>query len=319
MWLCGAAVLAGMAVVLVAIRAGPAQAWSALVFAALAPLAVGSVILSRFDLWPAALVVLALAAVVTERLRLGSVLLGLAIAAKLYPAVLLPLVVIYVWKRRGRRLALTCLALTAATVLVVFLPFVVLAPAGVWHSLTDQLSRPLQIESLGASLLVAANHAWGLGIHQVTSHGSQNLAGQAPDVAAAVTTVLQVCALIAVWIFFARTRPTRGALIRAVAAAIAVFIAFGKVLSPQFLIWLIPVVPLVRGRRGLAAAGLLLLALVLTQLWFPFRYWDYVNEFDVTTSWLVFCRNVVLVALAALLLLPDRESDAREPVADVAR
>ena len=319
MWLCGAAALAAMAVVLVGIRAGPVHAWSALVFAALAPLALGSVILSRFDLWPAALVALAVAAFVTERLRSGSILLGLAISAKLYPAILVPLVVIYAWKRQGRRSALTCLGLTAATVLVVFLPFVVLSPVGVWHSLTFQLSRPLQIESLGASLLVAAHRAWGFGLVQETSHGSQNLAGRAPRVFATVLTVLQVGSLAAVWILFGRTRPTRDGLIRASAAALVVFIAFGKVLSPQFLIWLVPIVPLVRGRRGLAAAALLLVAMVLTQLWFPFRYWDYAGDFDAGVSWLVLARNLVLVALAVLLVLPDRRGDAGERVAELGR
>ena len=131
--------------------------------------------------------------------------------------------------------------------------------------------------------------------------------------------MLQVGSLAAVWILFGRARPTRDGLIRASAAALVVFIAFGKVLSPQFLIWLVPVVPLVRGRRGLAAAALLLVAMILTQLWFPFRYWDYAGDFDPAVSWLVLSRNLALVALAALLVLPDRGSRARELVAGVAR
>ena len=42
-----------------------------LCFAALAPLLLGSVILSRFDLWPAAIVAAALAALVSGRVRTG--------------------------------------------------------------------------------------------------------------------------------------------------------------------------------------------------------------------------------------------------------
>jgi hypothetical protein len=86
------------------------------------------------------------------------------------------------------------------------------------------------------------------------------------------------------------------------------FVALSKVLSPQFLIWLIPLVPLVRGRRGLAASGLLGLALLLTQLWFPIRYWDLV-AFEAVPSWLVLARDLVLLVLLAVLLLPT----AREP------
>ena len=83
----------------------------------------------------------------------------------------------------------------------------------------------------------------------------------------------------------------------------------GKVLSPQFLIWLIPVIPLVRGRRGLTAAGLLGAALVLTQLWFPYRYWQLALHFGTLQSWLVLARDLVLVALLLVLLLPLRHRD----------
>jgi hypothetical protein len=78
-------------------------------------------------------------------------------------------------------------------------------------------------------------------------------------------------------------------------------VAFGKVLSPQFLIWLIPVVPLVAGRRGLIATLLLAAALVVTQLWFPYRYWELVLHFGALESWLVLIRDLVLVALFAYL------------------
>jgi Glycosyltransferase family 87 len=306
MWLCGAGALLCMAVALVGVRARELHAWTALAFAAVAPLALGSVVLSRFDLWPTLLVVGALAALVSGWLRLGSGLLGLAVSVKLFPAVLVPLAVTFVWRRAGRREASVCAALIVAVVAVVFLPFVVLSPGGVWHSLTVQLTRPLQIESLGSALLLASHHVFGVGLTTVTSHGSQNLSGGAANTLGAVSTVVQIAALVVVWTLFAIGPPSRAALIRASAAALAVFIAFGKVLSPQFLIWLIPVVPLVRGRRGLAASALLVCALVLTQLWFPFHYWSLANDFAAEQSWLVLARDVVLVAIAVVLAMPER-------------
>ena len=73
----------------------------------------------------------------------------------------------------------------------------------------------------------------------------------------------------------------------------------------QFLIWLIPVVPLVRGRRGLWASVLLLAALVLTQIWFPFRYFRLALDFEPGLSWVLLARDLVLVALV-LLLVPHK-------------
>jgi hypothetical protein len=86
------------------------------------------------------------------------------------------------------------------------------------------------------------------------------------------------------------------------AAAVVAFIAFGKVVSPQFLIWLIPLVPLV---RRWSAAALFVAALALTQAWFPQRYWSYALGFDETVTWLVLARDVVLLALLGALLIPS--------------
>jgi hypothetical protein len=309
MWLCGAAALLASAVVLRAVGAARVRLWAALGFAALAPLALGSVMLSRFDLWPTALMLAALAAVVSDRVRIGSGLLGAAVSAKLFPAVLVPLAVAYAWRRRGRREALVCLAIVVCVVAVVFAPFVALAPGGVWRSLRDQLTRPLQIESLGSAMLLAAHHLWGFGIRMETSHGSQNLAGHAPRVLAIVLSIVQVVALLGVWAWFARGPATRERLVRASAAALVAFVALGKVLSPQFLIWLVPLVPLVRGRRGLWASALLGGALVFTQLWFPFRYLALVNDFDTAASTFVVVRDATLVLLLVVLLLPDRRGE----------
>jgi hypothetical protein len=311
MWLCGAGALLAMAAVLRALRRPPAEVWAVLVFTAVAPLLLGSVILSRFDLWPAALAVAALAALVSGRLRIGHALLALGVTAKLYPAVLLPLGVAYVWRRAGRREALTCLGIAAGVIAVVFLPFVVLSPGGVWDSLSGQLKRPLQVESLGSALLLAAHHVFGVGVTGDTSHGSQNLAGGAADAMAVASTVVQIAALIWIWTAFARGPATGELLVRASAAAVCAFIAFGKVLSPQFLIWLIPVVPLVRGRRGLWASALLGAALLMTQLWFPFRYFRLALDFEQGLSFLLLARDLALVALTVLLVTSLRRGATR--------
>jgi uncharacterized membrane protein len=204
-----------------------------------------------------------------------------------------------VWtlRRAGRRELLWAGATGAAVVAVAFLPFVVLAPHGLWHSLSGQLSRPLQIESLAASILTTFSKPT-----VVATHGSLNLAGE--GAVAAVTTVLEVAVLVALWVGFALGPAARERLIRYSAACVCAFIVFGKVLSPQFLIWLVPLVPLVRGRRGVVASALLAAAFVATLVYFPGRYWEYI--FHLHLAWLVLLRNLVLVALLAALSLPER-------------
>jgi hypothetical protein len=307
MVLCGLLAIAGVAIALTALQAEPDRLFAALGFAALAPLALGSVILTRFDLWPTALLVLGLAAVLAERRRTGLGVLGLGAAAKIFPVVVVPPALVYVWRRHGRREALICGGLFVGVLALCFLPFVILSPGGVWDSLQRQADRPLQIESLGSSFLLVAHQLGVWTVHLNLSHGSQNQGGSLANALAAIQSVLQAVVVIALWIAFARGPGAPERLVRYSAACVAAFIAFGKVLSPQFLIWLIPLVPLVRGRRGLAASAVLAAALVLTQLWFPYRYWDLALRQDAFASWLVLARDLVLVALVAVLAIPRRE------------
>jgi hypothetical protein len=305
----GVVLVAGMAAVLLGLRAGPGRTASALALAAVVPLALGTVVLSRFDLWPAALSVVALAALVHGRDRLGAGALALAVAAKIYPAVLVPLAAAWVWRRRGPREALVCLGVFVGVLLACFGPFLVLGPDGVGASLGRQLSRPLQIESLGSALMLAT----GVNLEMESGRGSQNVAGTAGVVVGIVATVAQAAALLWLWLRFARGVIERERLVRFAAGSVLAFVALGKVLSPQFLIWLVPLVALVGGRRGLVAASLLGGALVLTQLWFPFRYWDFALTFDETVSWLVLARDFVLVAALAVLVWPSGHVQGSDP------
>jgi len=103
MWACAVAAVVGLGLALAAVEAGVARLYAAICFLALAPLAVGTVVLSRYDLWPAALTIAALAAFVRRRERVGFGVLGLAVAAKIYPLVLLPVALVWMAKRRGTR------------------------------------------------------------------------------------------------------------------------------------------------------------------------------------------------------------------------
>jgi uncharacterized membrane protein len=300
MCLIGAAAVVLVAVVLAREGASQVRLFGATALAGLAPLALGSVVLSRYDLWPALLTVGALAALVAGRDRLGHGVLGLAIAAKLYPAAIVPIALLYTARRKGGREALVSLAGLAAVLAIVFLPFAILSPGGLLDSFERQVDRPLQIESLGSALLLVAHEVGSYEPTLVSSYGSQNLVGRAPEGLATLQVILQAIAVLSIWVLFATRRGTRAELLAAAAAAVAAFAALGKVLSPQFLIWLIPLVPLVAGMIGLVASGVFVLALVLTHLWFPDRYWNLV-AFEAGPVWLLLARDTALVCLTALL------------------
>ncbi len=263
--------------------------WAAALFLALAPIALGPVSLNTYDAWPAFLTVAAVAALVSGRARFALVLLGAAAAAKLYAALLVPVALVWLW--RERRAVLGPLAAFAAAAAVFAVPWFALSPGGVWHSIHSQVGRGLHTESLGASVLLVADRlGWYHARVVATAPAiSRDVAGGLPHGIAAASAVLAVAAALvpALWV-------RRSGLGVAFAASVAGFLAFTKVLSPQYLVWLIPLVPF----GGPFAAALLIAALALAQSWY-FHYHDLWA--DGPQAWTLLVRNLVLVALYALL------------------
>jgi Glycosyltransferase family 87 len=303
-WMAGAGVLMTLltALALAALDPSPPRAVAAMLVAGASPLLLGDLMLSRFDLWAAALTVGSVAALLWERRRTSAIVLGAAIATKLFPAVLVPIGLAWVWRREGRRAALGWLAGVVAVCAAVFLPFAAVAPSGLWHSFSVQLDRPLQLESLGGAVLIAAHHLFGTRLH-VFSTVSQNLSGTGAHAAAVLSSAAQIVAVVAAWLLYLRGPATRERLALYAAAAVTAFVAFGKVLSPQYMIWLIPLVPLVRARL---AQAVLVVVLVMTQVEFPARYWELADDLRPSISWLVLARDLVLVALFLLLVVEPR-------------
>ena len=224
-----------------------------LVLLALSPALFGGVLLTRFDLLPATVVAGATALLLAGRLRLAAGVLGAAVAIKLYPLVLLPLLAAWAWRRRGRREAAIAVGLVLGIATLAYLPFFVLSPGGVADSIGGQLGRPLQIESLGAGILFVAPQRRGA----VARDGARPRLPQRRRrarrrVRRGVLAPPGRGARLAV----GAVRPRQadgGATVRYAAAVLVAFIVLGKVLSPQFLVWLLFAVPLVAGRRGVSA------------------------------------------------------------------
>jgi hypothetical protein len=303
MGVCGVGCIALIGSALRSVDATPARIWGALLLFGVSPIALGSLFDTRFDLWPALLALAGLAAAVRDRPLLAGTLLGLGFAAKLWPVVLLPVVAIHLWRRRGNNAAYATIGAFLAAAYLCFIPFAILAPHGLWASLAGQLDRPLQVESLGAAVLMAAEHL-GMGMHvTVNSHGAQAVTGRGAGLAADLETVAEIASVLFIWIAYARQRSReREAALVAAAASVAAVVAFDKVLSPQYLIWIVPFVFLVRGARGVAAAVLVIGALVLTHTWFPSNYWRLALNHASPWSWYLLVRDVALVTLVAVLV-----------------
>jgi hypothetical protein len=216
---------------------------------------------------------------------------------------------IELWRRRGARGVAEGAGLAVAVVAAILLPYLIAAPHGIAWALRRQLDRPLQVESFPAAFFAVAHLIAGVHLHVVKSAGSDNLVGSWPDLASTLSGVVTALAVLAVYVVYARSSRTREELAVASVAAVTAYVAFSKVFSPQYLIWLIPLVPLVGGRRGIRAGALLIVTVGMTQVWEPWRYGHYYRTFAPWLTSLVVVRDLLVVAMLAVLLWPASRSD----------
>ena len=293
-WLMAACGVGAIVLMVSMIRESASRLSAAVAVAGLSPLLMGPVFLNTYDLFPALLTVAAVAAFVAGRERTTLVLLALAIAAKIYPIAIAPLVLYEAWTRGALRRAVAWLA---GVLVLVHLPFAVMGPGGLRFSYWLQVRRDLESESLGGGILLVLDR---LGIHSATlrdqAPGSRDVVGGLAAAVGVISTLLVIAAIALVtWLYIRGGRDR----VVACAAAVAGFVAFAKVLSPQYLTWLVPLVP----AAGIAEAGTLAVALVLTHL-----EWDrFVDAHGSVDSWgrvlgpWILVRDLVLVGLFALL------------------
>lgn len=296
---CTAATLVLVAAILVRLGATVRRVWAAASFVALSPVALGPISLNTYDAWPALLTVAALAALLARMDLLAFGLLGVAIAAKVYPVVLVPLALVWTARRRGLRSAVGAFSVCVAVAAAFLVPFLVLAPHGLVESFRSQAVRGLQIESLGAQVLVGVHHVAGVTVsvvHHTRTAVTYDVHGAAATALGVASSLLQLAAVCAVVWVYARARDDGRRLAVACAAAVAGFLAFSRVLSPQYLVWLVPLVPFV---PGIATAAVLAVALALDQTWF-FHYGSIVALG--ARSWFVLGRDLLLVVVFVLSL-----------------
>lgn len=283
-------------------------------------LAVGPLVVCRYDLMPATLVLAALWAFVGKRTGVAWALLALGVTAKLYPVVLVPLFFIYHVINREYRRLVKGVASFSGVIFVVVVPWLIIDAGGFWYSLTYHLERGLHSESsYGTALLMAQ----ALGLTRVEgglTFGSWNISSPTADAIGGISFYLTAGFLSMVYVWYGwllgkwvKVRLKKNILepydagrllFQFVSLTVLVFVLTNKVFSPQYLIWLCPLLPLFGGQSRYFVWVLFAAAAALTQYVFPYHYIEFeLGSFAPVAMMAV--RNLLLVAAAIVLLRGD--------------
>jgi hypothetical protein len=267
-------------------------------------------LLGRYDLVPALVTAGALLCARRGRFGPAYALLALGAALKLYPAVLVPLVAIAQWRAlreegteagRAALRALRGVALFGALALAAVAGPALLVGADALAPFRYATSRPVQVESAAGSVVWLGTLA-GVPARVVYAFVSQGFEGPLAEVVAAPFLVIFAAGYL--WLCWRAARGRLG-VDGAFLAALCLLLATSKVLSPQYLIWVLPVAATVGGNEVWWAAIAL-----LTSLEYPVLYPYAQGIPPLAEVWPfmlgVAVRNVALVGLTARLVVGGR-------------
>jgi hypothetical protein len=255
-------------------------------------------ILVRFDLVPALFVLAAVLARDAARSATWSAMLSLGAAVKAFPIFLYPALL------RGES-NLRRVVIAGAIPLVACAAAVLITGDEFASAITYHTERALQVESLGATPFEVA-HIFGADVTSPTGHGGFEISADGATAARWISVLIGVVIYVLVVRAGWRSRVPN---LELVTALLTVMVVFAPVLSPQFLLWILP---LSAAAYGLSWNNLVLLvAILFTQI--ALQNYDGVSELSGNFVWPVAARNLWLLVYLILVCGPILAEGSSDP------
>lgn len=251
---------------------------------------VGPTVYARYDVMVTAVAVAALLAAARHP-RAAGALTGFGVMLKIWPVLLLTGV-------RSRRV----LAWAAGAAVVIGLAFTAFMP-GAFSFLTFQRDRGTEVESLGAVVFHLARYFGDWKGQVLYTYGSIEFVGPYVSLVSHLALALTVGAFGWLVLWRLRVRVFTAATVADSAfAAVLVFTITSRVISPQYMVWLVglaAVCVVLRGSVQLLPAGLVVVASAVTGFEFPSHFGDIVAS-NAHGLLLLVVRNGLLVVASVM-------------------
>jgi uncharacterized membrane protein len=272
------------------------KAWYVLGAYTLCLAAVGTLVTGRFDMLPAALVLVALYAFMNGKNKTAWAFLALGLSTKMYPIIIAPLFVLYLLRQKQYRKLVYGIAVFVFVLLLINLPWVFISRDGFANISNDEsflgyhIARGLHSESSYGSIILLGQS---MGLTQVDAdltYGSWNIISPLADTLAKYSFYITAVFLLSAYGLYARRlwqKPkdegggsvlNNGAIRQLLLFSLLVVLIMllaSKVFSPQYLIWICPLIPLVTERRFYDSLLLFLVAAGISQYIYPHHYLDF--------------------------------------------
>ena len=300
-----AAVASGGGILLSGLRADRRERLRVSVIYGALVLAATTLVAWRYDIVPAVLTLAALWATSRRRWSSAGVTLGLAAGLKLYAAILAPLLLLHAWRSGGSAAAVRAGIAGVAVGAVSVASYALFPGSSPLDLLSFTASRPLHLEAVPGSVIGALASIGATEANIELGFGSFNIEGSAADAALAALRIVQPLVLAtslgvgayAIWRRSTTVDAESTLVLAWMAALLGLFIS-NRVLSAQYVVWILPFVPLATGRL----VPILVSAILLTVVIFPWLYTSLL-ALDPLPVFLVLVRNGLLIAGWTMVIL----------------
>ena len=208
-------------------------------------------IIDRYDIFPTMMCLFALYFFKTNRMNLAWVMIAIGTMTKLFPALLAPIFLIYLCMNGKKKDALKGVGICVTIGIASMLPFLISDPETMLMFLTYHMDRGMQTESLVSSFLMLFDKMGLVEIGYHFNYGSDHIYGPIPDAIAGVMIYIMAMLIAATYVAYGmivnkiEEKNTFLGIALASFAVIMLFILVNKVLSAQYIIWMIPFVVII--------------------------------------------------------------------------
>lgn len=202
--------------------------------------------LDRYDVFPMIMLLGSLYFFSEKKYNASWVMLALGTVTKLYPALIAPIYLIYFVANKQYGEAGKGIGICLLVGVLCMLPFFIADPETMLMFLTYHMDRGLQVEAPVSSFLMLLGNLGLVDVSYVFNYGSDNIFGEIPDAVAKIMMPLMIVCILALYtVYAARCSKNKDGdcipgIVVASFATIMIFMLVNKVLSSQYLIWMIP-------------------------------------------------------------------------------
>jgi len=263
-------------------------------------LALWPVLLTRYDPIPTFFAFAAVAGWSVGRPLRAGVWAGLGFLNKLFPGFVLLPQLTRDWPRMRSASSLAFLGL-GGTVALGMIAWLTFGRSGVWESIRFHGDRRIEVESLFASLIYLTDFVVGSPPIVMFNFGAFHLLGDLPTLFSLISLPLLLFALL--FVCWQARRDGVGNQARYSCGCLLAFIVTNKVLSPQYLIWLIPFIVTLRGRWAEWVRPAFAVCCVLTTIIYPYLF-EALVAVHPGAVFVLALRNLILLVISLAVWSP---------------